>query len=433
MGDELTSRNGYNPLRDFPFSGDSDDFMYGTVGTHNQILSFTPEVGTSFWPPASDIDPVCKEMMYQNITAAQMTNNFGQLVASVPLFTGEETELTIPFDVKRLGVNEGVDFTVNAVAVSDNIVSTGNTINFNGLSPLETQTGSATITLEGDIPVGEIITFDIVINNGLYDLTQRFNTIFGSPEIPFQDNGDSSTANFEDNDWGTTTVTFQSPSSSITDSPTGNYGNNENTSIKISESIDLTEAGAASISFYTRYNIEAGWDYVQLEISTDDGASWEPQCSSLTTTGNSNQAEGEPLYQGVLTDWTFQEINLSEYLGETITARFQLVTDNAVTRDGFYFDDLQINVLNAEVLNVDDDAFAKAFSIYPNPVQNTLFIRSQIEQYELGVYSILGQQIKLLNNRSGNSSIALEDLESGIYFVKITSNQKVTTYKVIKR
>ncbi|MEL6989693.1 MAG: M14 family metallopeptidase, partial [Bacteroidota bacterium] len=50
IGTELTSRNGYTALRDSPFSGDSDDFMYGTVGTHSSILSFTPEVGTSFWP-----------------------------------------------------------------------------------------------------------------------------------------------------------------------------------------------------------------------------------------------------------------------------------------------------------------------------------------------------------------------------------------------
>ncbi|NNK88110.1 MAG: zinc carboxypeptidase, partial [Flavobacteriaceae bacterium] len=46
----LVSENGYTPIRDFPFAGDSDDFMYGTVGTHQKIFAMTPEISTSFWP-----------------------------------------------------------------------------------------------------------------------------------------------------------------------------------------------------------------------------------------------------------------------------------------------------------------------------------------------------------------------------------------------
>jgi len=433
MGEELTSRNNYTALRDSPFSGDSDDFMYGTVGTHDTILSFTPEVGTAFWPPSSDIDPICKEMMYQNITAAQMTNNFGQLTAMAPLFSGDQLNLDIPFNVRRLGVNGTGNFTVNIAGISENIQSTGGTISITGLGTLESQTENASIILDPTIEIGELITFDLIINNGLYDLTQRVTTVFGLPEIPFQDSGNSTTANYEPNDWGTTTATFQSPSSSITDSPNGNYTNNENTSIQISESIDLSEAGAASISFYTRYDIETNWDYVQIEISRDNGITWEAQCTNLTTTGNSNQAEGEPLYEGILLDWTFEEIDLSEYLGDTITARFQLVTDTAVTRDGFYFDDLQINVINEELLNLNDLSSNKLFSLYPNPVQNNLSIQSQIENYEVEVFSILGQKVLQLTNQSNNSSINMEGLDTGIYFITLSNAQNVNTFKVIKQ
>lgn len=433
MGAELTSRNGYTALRDSPFSGDSDDFMYGTVGTHDTILSFTPEVGTAFWPPSSSIDPICKEMMYQNITAAQMTNNFGQLNAIAPLFTGANLEVAIPFNVRRLGVNGSGDFTVTVQAVSDNIVNTGPAVALNGLAPLASQSENTTITLDPAITVGETITFDLIINNGLYDLSERFTTIFGSPETPFQDSGDSATANYESNDWGTTTATFQSPTRSITDSPNGNYSNNENTSIQISEEVDLTEAVAASISFYTRFEIEANFDYVQLEISTNGGASWEAQCTNLTTIGNSNQAEGEPLYQGTLNTWTFEEVNLSEYLGQIITARFQLVTDNIVRRDGFYFDDLQINVLNEEALSVADNAFAKAFTLYPNPVQNTLTIQTQETGYELVIHSILGQEIIQRNNQAGSINIDLSSLETGIYFVTLQTPNSTSSFKIIKQ
>jgi len=238
---------------------------------------------------------------------------------------------------------------------------------------------------------------------------------------------------FESNNWGTTTATFQSPSSSITDSPGGDYQNNVNSSIQISDTVDLTEASAAILSFYTRFEIETNWDYVQLEISTNGGATWEPQCSALTTIGNSNQAEGEPLYQGTLNPWTLEQIDLSEYLGETITARFQLVTDNMVRQDGFYFDDFQIQVINEEQLSVDDNAFAKAFTFYPNPVQNTLTIASQLEQYDLVIHSIIGQKIEELSNQSNETNIDLSNLNTGIYFVTLSTVSSTTTFKIIKQ
>lgn len=433
LGQELTSRNGYTAFRDSPFSGDSDDFMYGTVGTHNQILSFTPEVGTSFWPPAAAIDPTCKEMMYQNITAAQMTSNFAQLTANVPVFAGNTLSLDIPFSLRRLGINGSGNFTVSVVAVSDNIDATGNDINVANLALLDTQNFTTSLTLDPTIAAGESVSFDLVVNNGLFDLSQRFTTTFGDTEILFEDNGNSATVNYENNDWGTTTATFVSPSSSITDSPNGNYQNDVNSSIQISESIDLTEATAAVIRFYTRYEVETNWDYVQLEISTNGGATWEPQCTALTSIGNSNQAEGEPIYQGTLNTWTLEQVNLSQYLGEIITARFQLVTDNMVRQDGFYFDDLQILIIEEEALSVSENAFAKAFSIYPNPVQNTLTVSSQIEQYDLVVRSIIGQKIEELQNQSRDSHIDLSELTTGIYFVTLSTPTESSTFKIIKQ
>ena len=69
--------------------------------------------------------------------------------------------------------------------------------------------------------------------------------------------------------WNTTTSTYYSPSSSITDSPNGNYSHNINKSITLTSGVDLNNAVAATLSFYGKWEIEAGYDYVQLEISTN--------------------------------------------------------------------------------------------------------------------------------------------------------------------
>ncbi len=432
MGAELTSRNEYEALRDSPFAGDSDDFMYGTVGTHDRILAFTPEIGTAFWPAASLIDATCKEMMYQNITAAQMINNFGKLSTEITMFSGNELALEVPYILQRIGVNGTGNFTITIEAVSDNITNVEEALSINGLAPLETQADSTIITLSPEITIGDPIVFDIILNNGMYDVNERITSFYGSPAILFKDNGDSATVNFESNDWGTTAASFQSPGRSITDSPNGDYENNLNSSIQISENIDLTGATAASISFYTRFDIEPNFDYVQLEISIDNGLSWEPQCTGLTTIGNSDQAEGQPLYHGTLLNWTFEEVNLDQYIGESITARFKLVTDNFVVADGFYFDDLQINVLNPSNLSVGDSAFAKAFAIYPNPVRNTLTIQSQQTQYSITVHSILGQEIIQQNTQKETTNVDLSNLKTGIYFVTLESLTETRSFKIIK-
>ena len=79
---ELVSKNGYINFRDSPYSGDSDDYMYGTVGTHDKILAMTPEIGPEFWPPSNQVVGLCQDMMYFNLTAAHMVNNFATIVAT---------------------------------------------------------------------------------------------------------------------------------------------------------------------------------------------------------------------------------------------------------------------------------------------------------------------------------------------------------------
>lgn len=429
---ELTSQNGYFALRDSPYSGDSDDFMYGTVGTHDKIFAFTPEIGTSFWPSASAIDPTCKEMMYHNLTAAKMTNNYGQLSTTNPLYIGTSASVTVNFDLKNIGIAGDGDFTVTLIPISSNIDNAGTPVSFNNMNTLEENNGSITYTITSGTAQGEEIIFDLVVNNGMYNLTTTVTQIYGDTEQVFFADGGSTTTGFQSNDWDTTTSTFFSSPSSITDSASGNYANNEDTTIALSSVIDLTTALGAGVSYQARWDIEDGFDYVQFEISTDAGTTWTPQCGLFTTKGSAQQVDGEPIYDGVQTQWVKEEINLSDYLGQTILARFQLVSDNGNTRDGFYFDDLEFNVVKDPALGI-DSAFAKAFSFYPNPVEDILNISTSMLNYETAIYNIQGQRISQLKMQSGDSQLDYSGFSTGIYFVQITAKDKTTTLKVIKK
>ena len=431
---ELVSRNGFNNIISadlYPAAGDSDDFMYGTVGTHNKIYAFTPEIGPSFWPPSNQIEPICKSMMYLNITAAKMVNNYATVNDTSPSFVQPSTS-EITFNLRRLGISGNGNFTVSINPISANISSVGNPVSFTNLSPLEEVNGSISYTLNAGIAIGDEINFELIVNNGSFDQTTNITKIFGSISPIFEDVGNSVTDNFNNNGWGTTTSTFVSPSSSITDSPSGDYQNNENKTITLLNEVDLTAALAANISFYAKWDIENNWDYVQLEVSTNNGSTWIPQCGNYTNEGSSNngQPTGEPLYDGTQNNWVLEEIDLSDYLGEQILVRFQFESDGFQKADGFYFDDLKINVLD-ETLGASDFS-ETVFTVYPNPVSNLLNIQTTSSNYSVEIYTIQGQLISEINNISEAQSIDYSGYTTGIYFMKIVSGNTSRTFKIVK-
>lgn len=436
VSEVLVSQNGYDNILSsglYPAAGDSDDFMYGTTGTHDKIYAMTPEIGPEFWPPSSQIEGIAKSMMYLNITSAKMVNNYADLIDTSPLFVGNEVIIDQTFDIKRLGLSGSGNFTININPISTNISAVGDAISFSNLDVLEETNGTIQYTLINETQAGDPIVFEIIINNGSYDTKILLNKIFGSLIPVFEDIGDSTTDNFDNNGWGITNTTYVSPSSSITESPNGNYQNNENKTIRLSENINLTNAIGANVTFYAKWDIENNWDYVQLEVSIDNGNSWIPQCGLFTNEGSSNEGQptGQPLYDGTQNNWVLEQIDLSDYLGEEITIRFKFESDGEVRADGFYFDDLTINVLDDGTLS-NADVLASQFSVYPNPVTNLLYITTPKNNYTLGIYNIQGQLIRTPSTYSGSQTINYSQFTKGIYLMKFTSNDQTKIFKIIK-
>lgn len=141
--------------------------------------------------------------------------------------------------------------------------------------------------------------------------------------------------------WGVSTSQFVTATGSITDSPVGQYQNNANKSITTTNFIDLSNALAATLSFNSKWDIEKGYDYVEVMVSTN-GTIFTPLCGKYTVEGSDNQVSGSPLYDGRQTTWVKENIDLSGYLGMNIKLRFKLVSDGFATGDGFYIDELTV-------------------------------------------------------------------------------------------
>jgi hypothetical protein len=85
----------------------------------------------------------------------------------------------------------------------------------------------------------------------------------------------------------------------------------------------------------------------------------------------------------------------------------------------------------SDVVRMDNFILNDAIKMYPNPVQNFLTIKSSLPITDVQVYSLLGELVKRVN---GNfSRIDLRELNSGIYMIKIHSDQFSVTKKLVKK
>ncbi|MBI4646785.1 MAG: immune inhibitor A [Bacteroidia bacterium] len=167
-------------------------------------------------------------------------------------------------------------------------------------------------------------------------LSALFLWLFGSyTQTVFFDNFESGTTNWTlTSPWGLTTAQSHSPTNSLTDSPTGNYANNINKSATMTSGVDLSSALSATLTFWGRYNIEAGFDYLYVEISTNN----------FTSFNNVATFDGQNL------TWTQYTYDLGGYVGySNVKIRFRLFTDVGYVLDGMYIDDVEIITSNEDM------------------------------------------------------------------------------------
>lgn len=97
------------------------------------------------------------------------------------------------------------------------------------------------------------------------------------------------------------------------------------------------------------------------------------------------------------------------------------------TSGTLYVDDIVVDV---DLSNGDFDL--ANFSYYPNPVKDVLTVTYNTVISEIAAYNMLGQQVLQSKPAALSGSLDMSKLSQGTYMVKVTSEDKVKTVKVIK-
>ncbi len=119
-------------------------------------------------------------------------------------------------------------------------------------------------------------------------------------------------------------------------------GRSDSIDSKLTRPVDLSGVSAATLNFDAWYDIEDGWDYGYVAVSTDGGSTWTALPGQHMTTKNPAGAAYGPGYTGQSTGWVHETVDLNHYAGKKIVLRFEYITDDAVNLTGFAVDNIQI-------------------------------------------------------------------------------------------
>ncbi|MBT2382614.1 immune inhibitor A [Streptomyces sp. ISL-11] len=135
----------------------------------------------------------------------------------------------------------------------------------------------------------------------------------------------------------------------------------------LTRSVDLTGKSKAQLGLSGWWDIEANYDYLYAEVSTDGGANWTPLDG--TADGKSIPRDGgdKPALTGVSGGFEKLAYPLDAYAGKKVDLRFRYQTDGGTTGKGFTADAITLTAdgatLFADGAEGDDNGWAaKGFS-----------------------------------------------------------------------
>jgi len=250
-----------------------------------------------------------------------------------------------------------------------------------------------------------------------------------------------------DNKWNINSVSSHGGLFSLTDSPTEGYSNNTDSWAALKQGLDLTSAVSPQLSFWHKYSLWV-YDSCFVEISTDDGDSWE---RLLPGFGDSQS------------QWTQVNFPLDSYVGRlNFKFRFHIMSDSVGSSDGWYIDDVQVSLTPTWVPQ-EPTSIPTSFALYqnyPNPFNPVTSIQYAVGSRQtktadsgrwtadgsfihttLKIYNVLGQKVRTLVDEGKLPGIHRviwdgkddegEDVASGIYFYQLAAENHTLAKKML--
>ena len=231
------------------------------------------------------------------------------------------------------------------------------------------------------------------------------------------------------------------------------------------------------LRFYHRYNTQPGYDGGIVEITTDNGTTWQDVSTKFFRTPYRGVIDyrafvlaNQKAFWGVQDTFLGSYIDMSSYIGKSVKYRFRFAADKTESKVGWYVDDVAVMDMynytsKARAISAQKDtAFAEAagrgtivdistttatkdlnnqlsVKVFPNPTDDILNINildAETGNTDIQIFSTDGRlmwqtKTNLLGSKEAIIPVNTAAYPAGIYFVKIQTDKKVAVEKVVKR
>ncbi|QDO40416.1 M6 family metalloprotease domain-containing protein [Streptomyces sp. RLB3-17] len=110
----------------------------------------------------------------------------------------------------------------------------------------------------------------------------------------------------------------------------------------LTRSVDLTGKSSAALTLDGWYDIEADYDYLYTEVSTDGGANWTAIDGTVDGQPIPRDGSGKPALTGTVDAYKKLSFPLDAYAGQKIDLRFRYQSDGGVALKGFAADEISV-------------------------------------------------------------------------------------------
>lgn len=129
----------------------------------------------------------------------------------------------------------------------------------------------------------------------------------------------------------------------------------------------VTAAAHDTLTFWTWYNIESGYDYAYVQLSTDGGVNYINLEGTITTNSNPNGLNQGNGITGSSNGWVFAKFPLDAYAGQSAKLGLRYCTDGGVLNEGFYVDEFYPVEVFANQNIVDSDIQDTTYTLTGRP------------------------------------------------------------------
>ncbi len=128
----------------------------------------------------------------------------------------------------------------------------------------------------------------------------------------------------------------------------------------LTRAFDLSSLESATLKAWMWYDLETDYDYAYVEVSADEGKTWdilENEHTSLTNPSGNSYGPGFTGTSGGRDEarWVEEGFELGPYVGQQILIRFEVITDEALNHPGLALDDISIPELGYSYNAEEDD------------------------------------------------------------------------------